>query len=285
MKRAVLLVLALGWGWLVFGLLQEGGYEHATGYGAWEEIAAWAIGAALPLLLGAFTAHSRSGFPRYLRWLCISWLVVQTAFMSLFGLVPVVGILLIVWPESKRPEPVNPPSLKVKALMRKAGIRHIKFGAILWVPDPYSERAARFRWGLFPHTVDPKDRPMYPTPDDWRREMPEIFEGTPPITNLSDLERHTAVVWLPLGSSKKPLERFSLRYGGNYQRVCAFSPSAAGREWPNPDAQRNAERRANCETRRCVFDSLNDYPPDWKRGACVFRRIDAHWFIAMCRYA
>jgi hypothetical protein len=34
-----------------------------------------------------------------------------------------------------------------------------------------------------------------------------------------------------------------------------------------------------------VFDSLDDFPPAWKRGECVLKPIDAHWFIAMCRAA
>lgn len=31
-----------------------------------------------------------------------------------------------------------------------------------------------------------------------------------------------------------------------------------------------------------VFKSLNWYPPDWKKGECVLRQIDARWFIRMC---
>lgn len=32
-----------------------------------------------------------------------------------------------------------------------------------------------------------------------------------------------------------------------------------------------------------VFDSLNDFPPDWKVGECVLRRLEPQWFIQMCR--
>ena len=34
-----------------------------------------------------------------------------------------------------------------------------------------------------------------------------------------------------------------------------------------------------------IFSTLNDYPPDWKRGECVFREIDTHWFLVMCTAA
>jgi hypothetical protein len=31
-----------------------------------------------------------------------------------------------------------------------------------------------------------------------------------------------------------------------------------------------------------VFESLNDYPRNWRKGECVFRAIDRQWFIRMC---
>lgn len=34
-------------------------------------------------------------------------------------------------------------------------------------------------------------------------------------------------------------------------------------------------------TRR-VFPTLNDYPPDWKKGECVYRQFETQWFIYMC---
>ena len=31
-----------------------------------------------------------------------------------------------------------------------------------------------------------------------------------------------------------------------------------------------------------VLDSLNEYPPGWKKGECLFRPIEPQWFIRMC---
>jgi uncharacterized protein Usg len=31
-----------------------------------------------------------------------------------------------------------------------------------------------------------------------------------------------------------------------------------------------------------VFASLNWYPSGWRKGECVFRVIEAQWFIRMC---
>ena len=32
-----------------------------------------------------------------------------------------------------------------------------------------------------------------------------------------------------------------------------------------------------------VLLSLNDFPPDWRKGDCVLRQIEPQWFIRMCR--
>ncbi|BBT16553.1 hypothetical protein WP8S17C03_26020 [Metapseudomonas otitidis] len=32
-----------------------------------------------------------------------------------------------------------------------------------------------------------------------------------------------------------------------------------------------------------LFESLDDTPPDWARGECVYRRIEQNWFIELCR--
>ena len=31
-----------------------------------------------------------------------------------------------------------------------------------------------------------------------------------------------------------------------------------------------------------MFESLDDFPPDWGRGQCAFRKIEPKWFIKLC---
>ncbi len=31
-----------------------------------------------------------------------------------------------------------------------------------------------------------------------------------------------------------------------------------------------------------VFSSLDEYPSNWKKGECVYRQFETHWFIQMC---
>jgi hypothetical protein len=34
--------------------------------------------------------------------------------------------------------------------------------------------------------------------------------------------------------------------------------------------------------KRRVFSTLEEYPANWKKGECVYRQVETHWFIEMC---
>lgn len=54
-------------------------------------------------------------------------------------------------------------------------------------------------------------------------------------------------------------------------------PKVEGRRFQLPVHTYPVDRYAR------LFESLDDTPPDWERGECVYRRIEQNWFIGLCR--
>lgn len=364
MRRLAILLLALLWMCLILGFHHKLSYEHATGYAQLCESAAWGALASLPLWAGFFTANRRSGWLRYLRWASAGILELEAALIMIFtwlkpvGLLPLLGGLILLWPEISR-QPLQPTpkqqrqlgnarrrnwliaamvipifiwwnwfhnplptdeemiqnfnehrmeleqlvrgyrnyrrpegtgsffyeqAEEVKALMRAAKVSYLGVGGGGWLPAPYSAQAAKFSWGISTRSADPKVRPLLDSPADWKREMPELFEGVPPLTDRMHISHHTGRMSLRYGNPR-PINRYVLRYGGITKSYFhyPYPPKIQDAHILEPYFTINGDPYTQPGER--VLDSLNDFPPDWKRAECVLRRIDPNWFIAMCRAA
>lgn len=205
-------------------------------------------------------------------------------------------------------------SAEGKELAGKLRIGQIKVGGF-WYPDPYSERIARlkvqYRGGHTYEGMEKNKRTLHEMVDFWKVNMPEMFAGMVTVTEPWQMEYLTGVVDFGIGTNGNGgfLENSVLR-------LATFPNPIAKKYWhfPQPPRVKNGWLLApRCYLPDCpgldkyskerldkyfdvdgnvvthkdyrVFDSLDDYPPAWKRGECVLRRIDPHWFIAMCQAA
>jgi hypothetical protein len=191
------------------------------------------------------------------------------------------------WPAPPELISFEKSSEEVKRLLLQVQVYGLSHGGGKWMPEPYSEKAARFRWGLSTHTANVKDKPLYRTLEDWKREMPELFVGIPQITetDLPHIDRYTSLVTVLPGPSVAALDRFPLRYGGITKRYCHFPQIPHVKDGYLLEPWQTLDKKPYTKPAERVFDSLDTYPPNWKRGECVLKRIDDHWFLSMCRYA
>ena len=96
-----------------------------------------------------------------------------------------------------------------------------------------------------------------------------------------DWKYHAYKEWhlIPKGGK---YERGSWRYAFINKSYCHFpeAPKIEGGSLLGP-IQKDGRAGYN---RRAVA-SLNRFPMNWKAGSCVYRRVDEHWFLRMCRGA
>jgi hypothetical protein len=184
------------------------------------------------------------------------------------------------------PYPYVRSSNEVRSLVKRLGIFRITWGGF-WYPAPYSERTARLTGEFIGHTMEQRShvRTLEQMLDYWKANMPELFEGVAPVTYYPQVNQLTGIIFFTMGSAKRPDTKFTLRYGGlqkgyrHYPQV----PQVKDGHILIPDYDLNNKPIVRAGDR--VLDSLDDYPPDWKRGECVLKRIDDYWFIQMCRAA
>jgi hypothetical protein len=178
-------------------------------------------------------------------------------------------------------------SPEVMALTSKLGVCCLHDFGDEWVPYPYSERAARFREGRISRSADPKIRPRLATPEDWQREMPELFEGVPPITDLSHLKRQIAYVVVKPGTIGNPDERYILRLGltrgGIYKAYWHFPQAPRIQDQRLAEPTQTRDGKPTIKLRERVFDSLDTFPFHWSDNECLLRSIAPQWFLAMCQ--
>lgn len=182
-----------------------------------------------------------------------------------------------------------------KQLAEKLHIAYVSGGETIWLPDPYSERVARLKGQYYGHSVKSSiNRTLQEQLDYWKTNLPELFEGYAPVTEVWQLDSLWGVIEIEgLGSAEIGSGGIaaakSIRLGQSFHtiskeywhypqppRIGDGSILTPGYGWNDEPTVRKSRR---------VLDSLDDYPPDWQPGECVLRRIDPHWFIAMCKSA
>ena len=154
----------------------------------------------------------------------------------------------------------EPPKLRkigMDALMRRADvwflgpntIRPDLWGA-LWRPDPYA-----------------------PDDDARRARLEKLREQC-----LGDDPANRQAVCDPGGPQYVEL---AIGRKGRFNKSWVHFPEAPRIEdgYLLPPGYRPGGRRGY----RRVYDSLSVTPPRWYENRCVYRRIDAHWFLQMCR--
>lgn len=165
-------------------------------------------------------------------------------------------------------DPSKPPYVwdrpkEARAAKERAGVQSVGGAGPLWLPDPYTGATAYHAMSL----VD--DRMM----DARKTEGVVIYLNQRRDSN-SLLHMYPWIwkefMYIPVEPSIKNgrlLEPWEV-----HRNLAGKRPNQYVREVIVKDSSR-------------VFDSLDGYPPGWKRGECVFKPIESQWFLRMCRAA
>lgn len=180
-------------------------------------------------------------------------------------------------------------SKEVQALMKKAGVNHIVeagggFG--VWYPEPYSEHTLQVRKSL-------EIRPIFKLAtteeelETLHRELPALFEGVAPIQSGMDILRVTVPTKFYLGPKPGQVKwgKTTLRYLDSFlaKGYCYYPQSPRVENGHIVEAEYSLMDNTYTRPGLRVFDTLDDYPPRWKRGECVLKRINDKWLLFMCR--
>ncbi len=155
-----------------------------------------------------------------------------------------------------------------------------------WYPDHYSAKTIQTVKRYMDHWIPIEEQLTGSDRFDFiRREIPSLFEGTPPVRdNMAEVTQLTEVVLIQMGTLKQPYWVTRWRYSTFLFKGYYHFPQPPRVENGHVlvhDFLKSGEVELVPGLR--VFDSLDSYPPDWQAGECVLKRIDEHWFIALCR--
>jgi len=142
---------------------------------------------------------------------------------------------------------------KNKALLEKAKIKRLKDLVPVWHPNSYSVEAEKQFSALI--RVG-KIRNIKP----YSSIGVELVDGRRPDQYLG---------WVLISSGPQVIFK-ELAYFPEIPKI------EQGKMWWPVDGKKGHWRADR------VFSTLNDYPPDWKKGECVYRQIEPQWFIRMC---
>lgn len=165
MRRMLIFLLAIGWGFLAYGLHHKLGYEGATGYPRQIVSLAWAAALSLPLLVGGLFANSRDGWRKYLRWGCAGLMAAEGVFLlvfswlKIFGIPPMLGATLLLWPELRG----NVPPVSRRQWVVRSG---------LWLAG-----GSLLVWWFWFHNPLPSDREMLQHFTAHRAELEQLVQG------------------------------------------------------------------------------------------------------------
>lgn len=153
----------------------------------------------------------------------------------------------------------------VREVMHKAEVYHVVAAGRggVWLPEPYSEQSLR-RLGQI---LSADYRTAHP--DEFEMPMYAPNRLAPVLIALTGAERGE-------GFGAWTLRYFSTGIWKGYMNFPQV-PRIRDGKLLEPDSKLQVEPTLR------VFDSLDAFPSDWKRGECVLRRITDKWFLAMCR--
>lgn len=161
-------------------------------------------------------------------------------------------------------------------VLKRAGISRIEQAyGIIWLPNPYAlETAIKAR------ELSERKRGRAPN---WLRGYTALTIKPMPNFRLGQLtdERNrfyrTSLIW---GAYWKDYMYFpeSPRIDGD-QLTWAYQIVGKGLLGSQFHEK---EGVATIASKNRVLPSLNRMPSEWRRGECIYRRIDAQWFLSMC---
>lgn len=148
-------------------------------------------------------------------------------------------------------------SPEIQAIKRRAGVDRVHPTIGYWPPDPYSV--------------------------EWAKKVDQIDAGT--AEGRYALRQFEALQVDMLDSRYSQLP---LRYPPLAWKSLLYIPTVAqtheSKLWPPVSSRPRTFGKYEDDADR-LLPNLTNYPPDWKKGECVYRQLDTHWFIRMCRAA
>jgi len=141
----------------------------------------------------------------------------------------------------------QPEYLEYTALLKRAGISHLREDGAIWLPDPYSLETAR------------------------KAGVMDLFHA---------YAYHGITLYVENSV-------FSHLVGRNVWKEYFYVPVVPKVEngrlwWPLMERKNLSLHQRSAR----VFESLDHYPPEWllprKQGECVYRQIKPQWFLALC---
>lgn len=152
-------------------------------------------------------------------------------------------------------------SLEIQAIKQRVGVDRIHPVMGHWTPDPYAL--------------------------EWAERLHKLITTNTPEARAA--LRHMEALQVDIMGSR--YRQRSLRYPADYHiwKSLLYIPAVARTHdhklWPgvswNKLAPQTSEQYEKSAYR--LLPELTNYPPDWKKRECVFRQLDIHWFIVMCR--
>jgi SAM-dependent methyltransferase len=180
-------------------------------------------------------------------------------------------------------------SQEVQSLMKKAGVnRIVEAGGSFseWFPEPYSEHTLQVRKSLNVRPIENRATEEE-TMATYRRELPALFEGVAPLRGELDVALVTSPIQFCLGPEpgRSVWWKKTLRYFGSFlnKGFCYYPQIPRVENGHIIDTGYMLRDNSYTRPGLRVFDSLDDYPPNWKGGECVVKKLDHHWYIFMCR--
>ena len=154
-------------------------------------------------------------------------------------------------------------SQEIQTIKRRAGVDRVSHTKGYWPPDPYS-----FEWAEKKHQLIKTN----------------TRESDAALRKMEALQ----VDIFGQRYSQRPL-RYPMDY--HIWKSLLYIPAVVrthkGKLWPgvswNKLAPQTSEQYEKSASR--LLPNLTNYPSDWKKGECVYRQLDVHWFIRMCRAA
>lgn len=153
--------------------------------------------------------------------------------------------------------------LEIEGLMGKAGVRYVTNIGPVWHPDPYSAEAGK--------------------------RFEDEMSATTRARKISSINRYSSIN-VELINPKRPSWHFAnvlLKTGpALIFKELVYFPEVAKIEgetlWFAANLSYSGKEWKEVKGKSRIFPSLNNYPDNWKKGECVYRQIDTHWFIYMC---
>lgn len=327
MRKISLLSLALVWGCLVYGFHQSIGYEKGAGYPSVALSLGWAFLAALPLLIGPFVTDHKDKTQKFNRWFCVTWLLVQAVFLlilswlKIFGLIPLLGIGLILWPQYEQSEQTENKQ-QVKYYTNHKITLLLIVGLLYWWhynPLPSDEEmishfhnhrveieelVKRFRewepsaeapnWYVVQDKalmekagvkyVDNNSPVWFPNP--YSKEAAKQFDESVRAGKVPSLNPFSTIV-VELLDENDPKRHFAKVLTSSGLRLIfkdlVFMPEVVRIEGENLWLPAHVFFGVRSKMR--IFPSLNSYPSNWTKGECVYRQFETHWFVRLCAAA